>query len=228
MKYFTKLIRLNEAVIIPSVIFIDDEVKTIEKQILNKNLNTKTIIDKLNKIFNKYRIYFFISNKIKNHEYMQAEINTKMDIKINVSENFSKLFNNIDIETFNANLDSLKALIGHELVHYQQMKNIKKNKSVAKLIQKLEKIINYKDQVSYISNQMEPMAYAYQTIIEFKNMGFTKEKILKRLQSPLDNSFEPYVDDSTVFYIYVTELSPKNTAYKKYFKYLYIYLNELF
>jgi hypothetical protein len=87
-----------------------------------------------------------------------------------------------DDEKWNTFVDVTEKIIAHELTHREQMIRIVNRVNDYKLQQIMAK--GSETAGNYLSNPQELMSFANESVQEYLQLGYTKERILKLLKSP--------------------------------------------
>lgn len=110
--------------------------------------------------------------------------------------------------------NTLESLIGHELIHMYQILRIPKSK--------LDSVFAGKeDPKEYLSQPHEIQAFAYQTVREFKDNGYSDEQILKRIRNPYTKTKKI---GSKTFRTYIHFFKSGDPIIKKFLSVIYKYL----
>lgn len=125
-------------------------------------------------------------------------------------------------------LSLLLQLFAHELVHKKQMAKIRKAK---KTLEKTNfmKFANLRaiNTDKYMSDKYEIMAFARQSIEEFRQMGFTKKGMLEVISNPLSKTNKRLINSmKSNFSYYLSSLGMRHPATKRMMKMMYQYIEE--
>lgn len=205
--------KFNEAVYSPDN-YINKNIVPLIKQLADIVYDSKTykeIEKKLNKLFSTFYIKFVFTKEVSAFGIVGASTtNDKIQsITIYLSSNLLELRNTTGMKEF---FLELKSKISHELIHRLQF--IKANRD------KLNSRKRITDEKEYMSDKLEIMAYAFNTVEYFRMMGMVDSDLKNRLKKKdiMLNSCFFYQKYNEVFTIEDKEL-------KLYFKYMYMYLD---
>jgi hypothetical protein len=145
-------------------------------------------------------------------------------LAINLSGGIFKL-NERSYEPF---LNLLLQLVAHELVHKRQMGRIRKaNKSLEKTNFMRFSDLRALHTGKYMSDKYEIMAFARQSIEEFRQMGFTKKGMLDVISNPSTKTNKRLINSmKSNFSWYLSILGPKHPSTKRMMKMMYQYIEE--
>jgi hypothetical protein len=130
--------------------------------------------------------------------------------------------------SFEPFLDLLLQLVAHELVHKRQMGRIRRaNKSLEKTNFMRFSDLRAMHTGKYMSDKYEIMAFARQSIEEFRQMGFTKRGMLDVISSPLSKTNKRIINSmKSNFGWYLSSLGIKHPSTKRMMKMMYQYREE--
>jgi hypothetical protein len=223
----TPKINFKEGVVSPKYYKeIESYLMSLKNNIKKLNFDTLTKLCKwLTKNLKKYSIRF-VPNENNDNKYFNKEFqagitqsgclsNKKGTVKIYCNNNLLKIQN--DDKFFNYFVKNVIRIIGHELIHRNQIFEIEN-----------QELRNYifdfpKETVKYLSNKQEMMSRAWQIIEEFRYNGLTDKQIANILRSNKDTRLVAY---STTFMYYLEFFNIKDPIFKKLWKYAYSYLTN--
>jgi len=117
-----------------------------------------------------------------------------------------------------------RELVAHELTHIGQYDKVlmKYKNDPKKYIQVVTKIgeTDPSQAKKYMSNKLELMAFAKQSVEEFKSHGFSDEAI----EEYLKKYYKADINDSYIFYAYVNLFDKGEKPLKTFLKYIYSYI----
>lgn len=213
---------LSEAVQRPN-----NYLKLIQDQILkNKKLILKQSNNKINKllillslILKKFKIKFYYKNEISKY-FGIYEAETLLDKKntIIIWCNLSILEIIKNEKIFDRFLYSLLEILGHEIVHRMQLKDIKDKKILNILSTK-----DINNRIQYFSNKQEIMAFAWQIIEQFRFIGYSDDKI-KEIMKTYKNPKLIHKKLPEIYKLYIYLFNNDNSVLNKLHKYMYEYL----
>ena len=222
---------LKENAIIPNVNNILTDIQSMKTKLIDKNLGTLELMDKLNIVLNNYFIKFkqseddyYSSDNLKEVGITSAHISTDGIIYIDVVfEDFWKTFDSnevlYDIDTsWNTFISVLDKFISHEMIHRVQLKKMKVKQTSR------NGGSQDRDQTSYFSNPQEMMAWAHDCIKEYILAGYSRETITKILLDPYNSS---YRTESDSMYRYTEYFESRSKEIKQFLKYCYEYLQSI-
>lgn len=193
------------------------EINALIKQI--KTFPQNGFLNKINKVFNPYEIYFFETKEDTTDGIGKASIvtyndATAMKIFIN-SKEIRELIVNGDFAIF---AQELSATIEHELIHKNQIEKVNAENKTTVLSRGQSK----EGLKAYLSNEHELMAYANTIIRTLEKAGFNQEEILDMFKG---GNLTPYKasewSPDLKRYQEVFKDDPK--VLKKLYKYIYVY-----
>lgn len=168
--------------------------------VLTGNLGIETV---LNKLLQKYSIRFESGFGYPQFDDMasvgiiDAGISDDGEIIIRYADYFYETFEDDDL--FNTFITVFKRTVAHEMTHYNQLVKIRKGRSqydYMQILSKLSKDPNNRDK--YLSSPQEIIAFAVESVEEFRGLGYTDAEILKKIKTP----FVDY-SETNIFYMYI-------------------------
>ncbi len=227
LKFFNKIdieSNLNEAVI--NVENYSEDLKRLfneaKKELfsLSKEKNALTITWLFNNYFKKYKIKFKLHfrhelQKHKDYRFGITKAETLLDnystIRILCNLNIVEIQKNE--KTYDEFAKICLSYIEHELIHRLQVIDI----SDLKIKKALSS--NRKKDLDYFSNAQEIMSYAWNSLEELRFAGNTDKEILKKLKTL------NFSTDSLILFNYLKIFDKDSDVLKRFYKYIYMYLN---
>lgn len=219
---------IREEMIQPNTDFVKPILISNKKQLMQ----SKDSIKLLNTIFAPYKIEFQKSDDRPTNKYFAlvglvgGGVSRDGDTVIEYNSNILNVFKHDNL--YNKFIANIIRLISHELIHVDQFNKMRtQNPSkFDNIIDKLSLNVNSNETEKYLSIPQEIMAFAKESVMEFKDKGFSNQKILARLRSPNDLSFDPQPKESAIFLKYLFLFGAKDNVFKRFSNYMYQYLNK--
>lgn len=223
----TDCVNLNEAALSPIYYEnIEKYIKSLEKEIKKKKfVSLSTLCLWLSFKFRKYAIRFVVDNDSEeqgNNEYSVGITksgclsNSKGTIKIYCNENLLKLTTPGNF--FNYFTINVIRIIGHELIHRNQMFHLT-NKKLRNYIFDHSKL----EVEEYLKNKQEMMSRAWQIIEEFRYKELNDKTILNIMRNNKDTRI---IAKSFTLSTYFDYFNPKDKIFKDLYKYMYLYISN--
>ena len=230
---FTKLI---EKVIKTDIKFVDGALESAKKKIQKVSNPSDNFVQKiLETELNKFKgaqfdeIKFVLDKNEKSVDEKQRLVHIARAsgsingiVTIYYSSGLYEVFNK-NFKYWKLFKNIIAEFLSHELVHVIQF-----DKVIDKLKNNPQGYIKFidslgqgeqQDHIKYLSQKLEVMAFARQSVQEFKSHGFSNEEIVKYIK----NFSKADIDDSYVFYVYVYFFSKNSKVLKKFLKNVYDY-----
>lgn len=232
--------QLCERVISPSTQFVQIAMTDVKTKLLNTN-SKGLILDILNKntYFLKNSISFNYNSPNEEIMYEEYAINGA------ITEAYGPIIIYFDKPTildvikqmklgtldYDKFTNFIKILITHELIHREQIKRMGA-KGLVSILSRLTKSMNDIDKPgheddynkAYVSEPIELMAFAKQSILEFVSEGLSTNDILSKLKTT--KGIEELINISDSFY-QIYQFFPQQTpTFKRLVKYMYEYLTK--
>ena len=181
--------------------FINSELNALKSVLWDKNLSINEIIKILNETFEKFLIRFEETYSNKESEYTRVgldggDFSSSGWITIYLTHDIDDVLNGNTNVYYDEFVDLCTALIGHELMHRDQ---------VIKSLKNYDKVPDVDDIKKYLSDHREIEAYAIQTALELLN-NFSKKEIIKKLSSTRELEKLANWSEGLKWYVYMFDL----------------------
>ena len=211
-------------VIEPNVDFVVKALSSVRANIIGN----ADPLDVLNDALADFNVSFQYTkapdSRVRRHDeigIVRAETEASGRIMIDMEADLREVFTNDSL--WDEFLTVLTEVVGHELIHREQFKDIKAGRDTfSQPPQTGDKRADYK---AYLASKHELMAYAYQSVMELRNAGFKKSAIATLLDN-LDNE-NPGIHHSAMMSRYEEFFGLGSTEFAKFILLMKSYLKEL-
>ncbi len=208
-------LKINEAVIIPVeyLKILQDIFITNKKNIILNSSNNNSFVAFLNSLYNMYNIFFIDSNITKkDYVCLKAKYEPDKNVIIIYMTSDSNFYLSVN---FNLVWNSIKYMLGHELVHQVQYIRQKVKQDFVKYEET--------DLRKYYSDKKEIMSFAWQAIFLYLCFNRSKTEIIKALK----NENEDINKYNVVVEQYYSLFEKDSKQLKLFLKYCYLYLGKM-